>query len=614
MTIPVINKVNASINNHIVAYNSVSTSYKMEPNSTITYPISFEGMCGSMLVDEFGNPHGHHVCGRESEGVVRLWSKNLSTYVRNLEHSRDIQYDIMDKEKENYSGLRLYQTDLICGQGFGKSTIIPSDLNDLTKDPIISGELDKLVSEDIIGERVEKMPAILDVFGKETLVKLAEKSYKPIPTLPREELKFAKECLLDMFPKEFSKIDLLEAAFGNDSLVRLNKDAANGYGYKKEKEIYLDYENKRITPEFERIITEFKDRVISDNLSPADLLCKEALKDELRVIAKAVKPRTFRVLPLHHTLLTKQYLAKLFIHLKDNMWDNGICIGFNPYIDFDRLYKELNVMDLKFDGDFGSYDGSAPSQIQDLIAECVMERFIGSEEDRKILHTLLCSMIRSFVLTREKLTLTTHSMPSGCWVTALFNSLLNRCLTAICLKRNKKNASLRDFRLIKDYVLGDDKIVGVPKCLEDVVNALTMKEVAESLGMTYTDAKKGDINFKGKRLEECQFLKRSFMFNIRMNRVVGLLDMNTIIESLRFFSADKEYSVVMYGKLTAMQYELFLYGNHGLVLMNRILTLAKENNIFYKVFTQEHIAKTMCEEDTYAQICFSLNKFFSAAV
>jgi hypothetical protein len=141
-----------------------------------------------------------------------------------------------------------------------------------------------------------------------------------------------------------------------------------------------------------------------------------------------------------------------------------------------------------------------------------------------------------------------------------------------------------------------------------------MKEVAESLGMTYTDAKKGDINFKGKRLEECQFLKRSFMFNIRMNRVVGLLDMNTIIESLRFFSADKEYSVVMYGKLTAMQYELFLYGNHGLVLMNRILTLAKENNIFYKVFTQEHIAKTMCEEDTYAQICFSLNKFFSAAV
>jgi hypothetical protein len=205
MTIPVINKVNASINNHIVAYNSVSTSYKMEPNSTITYPISLEGMCGSMLVDEFGNPHGHHVCGRESEGVVRLWSKNLSTYVRNLEHSRDIQYDIMDKEKENYSGLRLYQTDLICGQGFGKSTIIPSDLNDLTKDPIISGELDKLVSEDIIGERVEKMPAILDVFGKETLVKLAEKSYKPIPTLPREELKFAKECYWICFQRSLVK-------------------------------------------------------------------------------------------------------------------------------------------------------------------------------------------------------------------------------------------------------------------------------------------------------------------------------------------------------------------------------------------------------------------------
>ena len=241
------------------------------------------------------------------------------------------------------------------------------------------------------------------------------------------------------------------------------------------------------------------------------LLCTESLKDELRAEHKVNKPRLFRVLPLHHMFLVKKYLGQMMKFNKENMWKTGVMIGFNPYIDFDRLYKELLVEYLHFDGDFGDYDGSAASQLQDIIAEEVYNIFDGSEEEKVELKILLNSMIRSYVLTREALTLTTHSMPSGCWVTALLNSLYNRLLTAIVLKRNRSNASVMDFLSIKDFVMGDDKIVGVPRYLSDSVNALTMKELAESLGMTFTDSKKGEILNDRVKLDDCTFLKREII-------------------------------------------------------------------------------------------------------
>jgi len=554
-------------------------------------------------MDHNGNPCGHHVCGNGKEGVLKVWGTEFLSFFKSIGKSGDVKngtcnYEMKSTIKENFSGLRVFQTDLTPGQASGKSNYQPTDLYTIREE--IEEEVSKLEELGVIGPRVKKVPANLNVYGGDTVIKLAEKSFKVIPQIDPKHLNYVKECLQTLMP----------AAFGGDGLNALKKDSANGYGYSKNKSDYLNYEDKSLTQEFKDRIREFKRSILENTITVDKLLCKEALKDELRTEEKANKPRTFRVLPLHHTFLVKQYLGNLFKYLKNNMWDNGIAIGMNPYLDFEKLFQKLKATGITFDGDFGSYDGSAPAQLQDLIAEVVLENFDGNNEDKQVLAVLLNSMIRSWVLTREKLTLSTHSMPSGCWVTALFNSLLNRALTALCLSMfSKLPPSVADFLSIVDFVLGDDKIVGVPHRLSQVVNAITMRKVAESLGMTYTDALKGEIVEAGKPLNQCQFLKRSFSYNVELNKVVGVLDMNTILETLKYYSKAKVYEEVMSGKMTAVQFELFLYGNAGIPLVEKIMSLAEKEGIQFQRFPAHVITKTMLDRDAYLVMLESLDKY-----
>jgi len=611
LELPLYNRINSSVTKHMVKYQAGTKTYAMTAGQTISYPVSISGMCGSALIDKLGNIRGHHVCGNNNEGIIKIWSERTLKKIEAMFKDNTcsvVDYDLKDNNYSSYSGIRLFNTDLKPINGRGKSKIVQSDLFDI-KDEAICNELTSLEMKGVIAPLVSKAPANLSVYGQKTTIELSKKSYKPIPYIKQEELVYVRECLESLMPPSFEKISLQEAVFGNADIRKINKDSANGYGYEKDKTLYIDFEAQVIKPLLEEKIESFKSAVLNNNLHPRDILCKEALKDELRTTEKIDKPRLFRVLPLHHTILVKQYLAELFVYLKQEMWNNGIAIGMNPYLDFEQLYNKLTVNKIIFDGDFGSYDGSAPSQLQDLIADVVLCRFQGSNEDKRILHVLLMSMIRSYVLTREQLTLTTHSMPSGCWVTALFNSLLNRCLTALCIIRNKRSASLHDFHSIVDFVLGDDKIVSVPARLGEVVNAVTMRKVAESLGMSYTDARKGDIVEPSKQIEECQFLKRTFRFNPMLQKIVGVLEMSTLIESLRYWSLDKTYEEVMNGKLTALQYELFLYGTQCKKLLKMIKEKARNEGISFIDFKEDVIMKTMMDKEMYSIMLSNLNKF-----
>lgn len=606
--VTLINRANAHVNNHIVKYVHKDTTYLMSPNTTVTHPVSLAGMCGSVLVDVNGDPLGHHICGREGEGVVKIWSEECYSFIRDLQ-TPDIPYEMSSSVKENFSGIHYLQDDLKNAAGCSASTICQSDMYDLLKMPDVASAVSQLVSDGVINPVQNKAPANLNVFGTRTIPILAEKSYKPIPRIPSAELDFVRECLGTILPSSFEPVTLEEAVFGNERLPPLNKKASSGYGYSNEKSDYIDFESRFIQPKFKAILDDFTSKILSDTLQPSDIIAREAIKDELRVEEKVNKPRTFRVMQLHHIVLTKKLLANLFLFLKENMWENGICVGMNPYLDFDKLYSLLRTKEVFFDGDFGSYDGSAPSQLQDLIVDEVLSRFAGSDEDRAVLRVLLYSMVRTYVLTREKLLLTTHSMPSGCWVTALFNSLLNRCLTALCIRRFHPKYSVSVFLNVFDFVLGDDKIVGVMESDARFVNALSMRNVAESLGMTYTDAFKGEILEMGKPLDKCQFLKRTFAFHPQMLRMCGVLDMSTILQSLRYFDSAKDYSVVMGGKLIAFQYEIFLYGPSALKLKHAVLSNARRLEIAFREFSDAHILQTMVTGEAYPFVCELLCKY-----
>lgn len=609
---PIILHGNCHISNEVVEYKITDTQkYSFPVGETLQYNLSAQGLCGSLLITPTGIPLGHHVAGNTEQqiGVLKLWSKETLSKIRALK-SNAVPYAVVHKDLKQYSGLRLLQTDLQSTRIPNETSYFPSPLYNIDQQPEYIAARVELEQLPMIIERMPKLPVNLAPFGSKTIYKRSEKSFKPIPSIPQVERDFAKQCLRSMLVP-FVKVTEHEAAFGNDILKEMNRKSVNGYGYTKDKNDYFDYTNKIIKPEFLQKVSEFKQRILTDTLLPSDLLCTESLKDELRPLPKVDKPRCFRILPLHHTFLIKQYLAPVFLHIMKNMWDNGIAIGMNPYKDFHKLYAKLRTTAGQFDGDFGDYDGSAPSELQDDLAEVINEFFRGTDDDRKILIVLLNSLIRSFVLTKEELRLTTHSLPSGCWVTALFNSFLNRMITAVCLIRNKPKATIFDFKQILDFVLGDDKLVGTPKHLITVVNAITMKEVAESLGMTYTDAKKGDITAPFKDLDDCQFLKRTFKFHSELAKQVGILDINTICESLRFYDNTKNLDEVMNGKMTAMQFELYLYGREGNHLKDVLMKRADDQGIEFTRFDDLTISKSMLETDLYQHLMIMQSKYFA---
>lgn len=592
---------NFTINNDSFQIQSpiVGKKFNVPAGSGVEYGISAPGLCGSLLVDSDQGLCGVHIAGNAENGFAFVLPKRILRELKNLLTFRESQHiELKDNIVPHYSGLKIFNDSFPSKRPLQQTTLNKSELYEFLKDEI-----------EVVGKKV---PPNFRSFGSKTLEKIAEKSLKPIPHIHNDAIEFGKKCIR-RFMVKFNDLTDVEVINGlkEEELSGLNKKSVNGFGYSNDKEDYIDFPSGEITPIFKQKMQEFIMNCKTDSTKIQDLLFYEAFKDELRMEEKKDKPRSFRVAPLHHTFLVKKYIGKLFIHCKKNMWSNQMAIGMNPYRDWDMLYKKLKTAYINFDGDFGNWDGGAPAQVQDAISEMIMEFYEG--DDPETLKVLLNSMVRTFVLIKEKVVLTTHSMPSGCWVTAFFNSLINRFLTAMVLhvemSKDDKIPTTDDFDRIIDFVMGDDKICGSPPDLMKYFNAITMRDFAHSIGMKYTDGDKGEITEISKPLTECVFLKRHFHFHKKLGKIVGPLSLTTLINSLCYKDSSRNYDEIMGGKMTAFQFEIYLHENNKLKF--KVINAAHACSFFFIEFSEEHIAKTMQADDTYATVMGCLGKHIS---
>lgn len=507
----------------------------------VDYPITAPGLCGSLLVDGCQGVVGMHVAGDgTSVGTAILFCNKTLNKIRDL-LSFDGNVDELDlktKVKPDFSGAR-FRTDKF--QTVPSSTsIIPSPLSEW--------------------RMPTRYPADLSALGKDTVKIRAEKSFKPIPHLCENERKFIKNCLATFFT-EFGDLTDQEFVAGGDGLAPLNKESVNGYGMEKEKEHYIDFENKALKPEFKRMCDDLNERAISQQLTTEDFMFYESLKDELKDMEKVVKPRTFRIGKLTHVYWTKRLMGNLFRHIVKNRRFNQITIGVNPYTDWPEIYETLQKCHKVFDIDVAEFDGRQASEVQDIVKELCVEHYRG--EYPEMLKAVLESVIRTLILIVNSLCLTTHSTPSGAWITSLFNSFNNRGYTAgsfyrQCIKRGKKPL-VQDFLKLVDFVNGDDKLCGVSEELSEFHNALTIKEYFESLGMKCTQGDKKEVTEKFRNIEDVTFLKRHFAFHNDLKKIVGPLSKETLLNSVLWCDSRKEVDVVMEGKINSFQREMYLH-------------------------------------------------------
>lgn len=573
------------------------------PGSGVYSPLTGDTMCGTVLASNTAGIVAFHVAGNDDMGFMVTPLGIIRQQIRELMLATpECDFEVDDKIIDDFSGVRLrYDKDQVqCNYVNSDSNLVPTALH-----TSFNSNMDELINElsDSKHDLYIKRPPNFRALGTplKTMEAMSKKSFQHQGLVRECELEYIKACV-DTLLVDFSDLTDEETAFGCEGVVPLNKDSSNGYGWDKSKLTYFDFDKREITPDGRKMIDGFEHDALADEFNLRNFLTREALKDELRKEAKVNEPRTFRVMPVPHIFWTKKICGHLVKHFKDNRYETGCCVGLNPYKDFSVIYRQLKQCVITGDIDFSKWDGSVVSLIMEAIGECLLRRYKGVH--RKVFEYVLLTMTRSFTLAGDSLWATTHGLPSGTWLTLLMNCLLNRSLTALTIYRNKENANVEDFRKVVDFVVGDDKIFGVVKGMEHVVNLQTIAKVASSLGMACTNGDKTPITSISQPLENLSFVKRIFKFHPNLG-IVGALDLSTLINTLQWYDKTRDYDVVMEGKLRAVQVEAYL---HGFGVYHAFMRFLRKSDYSLCLFSDDRVLEILKDEEMYSDVMLWLGK------
>jgi len=512
------------------------------------YPVRGYGLCGSLVVGN-GSIQGMHVAGNEAQGIGMAikWSEQVLCKLTDLFEAdcEIIPFEISPKIMKDSSIIKVNES-LNVSVG-SKTNFATTPLYNLFP--------------------VTRFPADLTKYGKCTVKDIAKKSFGHTVAVPWNELEFGKKVARNILSgAQYRILKESEIVAGNSLLAGLNKQSSNGYGCKPNKTDYIDFDNGLFLPSFSKELEDFERGLRDGNVDWKKLVWTEALKDELRNVEKEGVPRSFRVGTIHHQVLMKKYFGWLVEHIMVNRQYNYIMVGMNPFAEWPKMYNELRSCKGVFAGDIAKWDGSMNNMVQDAIKDVILE-FVP-EQDRELLDILLQNAIRSIIAVQDDLYVTTHSMPSGHYLTAMLNSLVNRFYTAMWYEREVGDGNVNKcVHGIIDYVYGDDKLVGV-KIHPEILNAKSMLKFFTSLNMGFTDSLKNDIITEFQEMSEVTFLKRFFRYHDELGRIVCPLELRTLQSGISFYDKTKDLDVVLKAKIETYQRECYLWPERDNLLLD----------------------------------------------
>lgn len=539
------------LNKSIVANPSSSVIYTSPKWQNIlvdhlTYDFGIAGLCGSPVISETEGILGFHVAGTGDNklGSAVIWSDDLRSQIYDILLADDkfiMPFDISDKPMENVSGFK----------------VTPAyPVHTSSNSNYVASEWDG-VFENTRG------PADLVGNGRHFIKDIAKKSFAVVKDIDFGEVKFAEKVLHSIISKDYIPLTESEIVGGTTLLCGLNKKSSNGYGCVKDKDYYIDFAQNKFTDVFRKELQELESAIVRGDVTPDNFVWAEALKDEIRDESKRLKPRSFRVSRLHIQVLTKKYFGNLVSNIMEDRKFNKIMIGVNPYSEWHTMYEDLSSSSRLWAGDIATFDGQMLPQLQDKCHDVSLSRLKTTNEGRTIASFLLRNLSNCLVSINDDTWMTTHSMPSGSFLTACFNSLTNKGYTAMWYYRElhkRDMVPLVDsfWKDVGDYVYGDDK-VNIVYAELPFLNALTMRDYFESIGMGFTTSMKGQIVNEYESLDTITFLKRRFLFHFDIGRVMCPLDLNTLKSGLMWRDETKNEKVVMHDKLHCFQRELYLH-------------------------------------------------------
>lgn len=581
--------------------------YEHEPNTGIITPLTGAGLCGTVIVSSGHGIIGYHVAGNHANGFCVVPPRHIADEIRDIVLSgSENPFEVDDKVIPNFSGVRLRynEGDVEIAKVIGGTSFVPTIFHKSCNEDIkqlcehITPELTIAPVEEV----GDKIPPIFGEKPRKLMADISKKTFKRQGFITSAERAFIGDVISKMMIP-FDDISDEECAFGGEYVGPLNKDSSNGYGCMTGKESYFDFANKVIKPEAYELFSKISQEANDDNYDYSHFMSRETFKDELRKLEKADTPRTFRVMPLGHIWWTKKIFGKLINHFRTNMHEYGCCVGLNPYMDFGEIYERLSTCKVTGDIDFKQWDGSVMSDIMMTIFEEFSKYYKGVHKNE--LRYVARTSTFSYVLVGDAVWATTHGLPSGTWLTLLINCLINKAITALTMYRNKPDCTVDDVFALVDYVMGDDKIFGAPAGYEKYFNLKTINEVATSLGMTCTNGDKTPITSTHQPLDKLTFVKRHMRKHPQLERIVGVLSLETILNTLQWYDSTKDVEQVMEGKMRAVQIEAYL---HSKLLFERLTSIMRKYYPFTPLFQEPQVKSILRDRAAYVKVMEWLGK------
>jgi len=184
-------------------------------------------------------------------------------------------------------------------------------------------------------------------------------------------------------------------------------------------------------------------------------------------------------------------------------------------------------------------------------------------------------------------------------LTAMYNSLVNRFYTAMWyyreMKKHNRTPTVVNFeKNIIDYVYGDDKLNAIRDPELTFLNAITMRDFFQSIGMDFTDSKKGVIVEPYQSVQDITFLKRSFVYHKKIKQIVGPLDLNTIYSSISWIDGRKDPEIVMRDKINAFQREMFLHEELFSEKIELLVKRCEEVGVKFIILSESYLLSLYC--------------------
>lgn len=525
------------------------------------------GLCGAPVVTKDGFLVGWHIASdSKGTGYVRIWPLEIKKHV----YEAKTPPPQVELASSNHKGV-LITTDKTYHHVNLKSAIKPSAMlvPMLQHASLVdnTGNLPRQPCE--LGGHIQLETGEVVRTYDNSRTKNFTVVEKPVNM---EALNFATEYVRDLLTTYVGApvAPLTEEEMVNgvsEDLVymnKLNKDASAGVPWGKT--IAAMLVDGKIAPEVKDLMLKIEGLASQKKKDPELVKFKDCDKDEMRDAEKINKPRCFSAGPLHYTLLLRKWFGRIGSTLMRTRHQHGIMIGINATSrEWQTLWHGLSRFCRHFDGDYKKWDGAMRREFQERL-NSVLSTFTQNPTLSETLLTYLCETTH---VGMDLTYITTHSVPSGHGLTALYNSLMNKMLLAYAwyilygqfLKMSIQSLIAEMNNTLYAPVYGDDLVAAVAERIATAFNAVKYSIVMDDLGIGFTAAnKKAHVKPFG-LLRDVTFLKRHFVAHRTLQSIVGPLDINVLKATCGYVHDVGRDREITDQKMSMIQRELFLHGD-----------------------------------------------------